>query len=75
LVTCESTGRDHDRLRRALHQAHLPIHVANPRRVKAFGMAKGQMAKTDAMEARLFGAYAAFIDGHVAGSGAPRSST
>jgi transposase len=63
LVTCESTGRYHDRLKRALHQAHLPIHVANPRRVKAFGLAKGQMAKTDAMDARLLCAYAAFIDG------------
>lgn len=62
LVAFESTGRYHERLHAALLQAGVQAHLANPRRVKAFAAAKGQAAKTDALDAKLLCAFAAFVE-------------
>lgn len=62
LLVCESTGRYHDRLAASLLAAGVPHHVANPRRVKAFAAAKGQGAKTDALDAKLLCAFASFVE-------------
>jgi transposase len=62
LVVFESTGQYHTRLHTALIDAGIHAHVANPRRVKAFAIARGHMAKTDALDAKLLCAFAAFVE-------------
>ncbi len=41
----------------ACHQASIPISVINPRQIRDFARAKGQLAKTDAIDARILYDY------------------
>lgn len=58
LVVLESTGGYEADLAEALTSAHLPIAVVNPRQVRDFGKATGQLAKTDRLDARLLALFA-----------------
>lgn len=58
LVVLESTGGYEVALVEALTVAHLPVVVANPRQVRDFGKATGQLAKTDRLDARLLALFA-----------------
>jgi len=58
-IIMEATGRYHRACMRALHERGLPVAVVNPFRAHQFAAFKGQLAKTDSIDARtlaLFGA-------------------
>ena len=58
LVVCEATGGYETALVAALATAGLPVVVANPRQVRDFAKATGQLAKTDALDARILALFA-----------------
>src|SRR5215213_1026226 len=58
LVVLESTGGYEAALVEALTAAQLPVVVVNPRQVRDFGKATGQLAKTDRLDARLLALFA-----------------
>lgn len=52
-VVIEATGRYHRRLAVDLMLAGLSVAIVNPRHVREFARAKGRLAKTDAIDARV----------------------
>jgi transposase len=61
LIVVEATGGLERPLVAALHAAGLPMVVINPRRVRAFANAMGQLAKTDRLDARVIAHFAAAL--------------
>ncbi len=57
LVIMEASGGQEQLLRSALHTANIPLHVANPKRVRDYARAIGWMAKTDRIDAFLLVRY------------------
>ena len=60
-IVVEATGGLEKPLVAALHAAGLPIVVVNPRQVRAFAKAIGQLAKTDRLDAAVLAHFAAAI--------------
>jgi transposase len=58
LIVCEATGGYERALVAALATAALPLVVANPRQVRDFAKATGQLAKTDALDAAVLARFA-----------------
>jgi transposase len=58
LIVCEATGGYEVALVAALATAQLPIVIANPRQVRDFAKATGQLAKTDAIDAQILALFA-----------------
>jgi transposase len=58
LVVCEATGGYEAALVAALATAGLPVVVANPRQVRDFAKATGQLAKTDTIDAQVLALFA-----------------
>lgn len=58
LVVLEATGGREIAVAAALAAAGLPVAVVNPRQVRAFARAIGQLAKTDALDAALLARFA-----------------
>jgi transposase len=58
LVLLEATGGYEHLVVAALAAAGLPVVVANPRQVRDFGRAVGQLAKTDRIDAQLLARFA-----------------
>jgi transposase len=58
LVVLEATGGFEHAVVAALAAAGLPVVVANPRQVRDFARATGQLAKTDAIDAQLLALFA-----------------
>jgi transposase len=58
LIVCEATGGYEAGLVAALARAGLPVVVANPRQVRDFAKATGQLAKTDAIDAAVLALFA-----------------
>ena len=58
LIVLEATGGVHRAVVAALTVAGLPGVVANPRQTRAFANATGQLAKTDALDARALAHFA-----------------
>ena len=56
-VVCEATGPYHKAFVAALHQAGVVVSVVNPRLPRDFARARGQLAKTDKIDARLLADY------------------
>jgi transposase len=56
-VVCEATGGYEQGLVQALNQANLLVSVINPAQVRAAAKAKGQRAKTDAIDACMLTEY------------------
>lgn len=56
-LICEATGGCERLLVAACHQAGIAISVLNPRCVRDFARAKGQLAKTDKIDARILCDY------------------
>ena len=52
-VVCEATGRHSRLLARQMHQAGIPVSIVNPRQIRDFARASGQLAKTDAIDAAV----------------------
>jgi transposase len=61
LIVLEATGGLEIPVTAALHAAGLPVVVLNPRQVRDFAKATGQLAKTDRLDARLLAHFAAAI--------------
>lgn len=61
LIVLEATGGLETRVVSALHTAGLPVVVVNPRQVRDFARALGQLAKTDRLDARVLAHFAAAI--------------
>jgi transposase len=61
LIVLEATGGLERPVVAALQAAGLPVVVVNPRRVKAFARALGQLAKTDPLDARVLARFAEAI--------------
>lgn len=62
LVCLEATGGYEAALVDGLHRRRLPVAVVNPRQVRDFARATGQLAKTDAIDARMIARFAASVD-------------
>src|ERR1700691_2218622 len=58
LIVLEATGGYETALVAALAAAALPVVVANPRQVRDFAKAIGQLAKTDRLDAHLLALFA-----------------
>src|SRR3989442_12154783 len=58
LIVCEATGGFERAAIAALAAAGLPIVVANPRQVRDFARATGQLAKTDELDAGILALFA-----------------
>jgi transposase len=61
LIVLEATGGLEISVVSALHAAGLPVVVVNPRQVRDFAKALGQLAKTDRLDARVLAHFAAAI--------------
>jgi len=61
LIVMEATGGLERPLLRALVDAALPVIVVNPRQVRDFAKATGQLAKTDALDAQVLARFAEVI--------------
>ena len=57
LIVLEATGGYEQKLAGALTDAGFKVAVANPRRVRRFADASGNLAKTDALDARVIAHY------------------
>jgi transposase len=60
-IVLEATGGLEKPVVAALHTAGLPVVVINPRQVRAFAKAIGQLAKTDRLDAAVLAHFAAAI--------------
>ena len=58
LIVLEATGGFERRISRALVSAELRFRIVNPRHVRNFAKATGQLAKTDRMDALILARYA-----------------
>jgi transposase len=58
LIVIEATGGYQNLLAAALRDAELPVQIVNPRWVRDFARAHGQLAKTDKLDAKLLALYA-----------------
>lgn len=58
LIVCEATGGFERAAIAALAAAGLPVVVANPRQVREFARAMGQLAKTDQLDAGILALFA-----------------
>jgi transposase len=61
-IVVESTGGYETLVVAALWAAGLPVVAVNPRWIRAFAKSMGQLAKTDALDARLLALYAERAD-------------
>ncbi len=61
LIVVEATGGYELPLVRVLVEAALPVIVVNPRQVRDFAKATGQLAKTDAIDAQVLALFAARV--------------
>jgi len=59
LVVMEATGGYEAMLAAELYAAGLPVAVVNPRRIRDFARANGQLAKTDKLDATVIATFAA----------------
>jgi transposase len=61
LIVLEATGGYHTPIAAALGAAGLPLAVVNPRQVRDFAKATGQLAKTDAIDAAILALFGARV--------------
>ncbi len=61
LIVLEATGGLEKPVVAAMHTAGLPVVVINPRQVRDFAKAVGQLAKTDRLDAQVLAHFAAAI--------------
>jgi transposase len=60
-IVLEATGGFELPLVAGLMHAHLPVYVLNPRRVRDFARATGQLAKSDKLDAKLLAYFASVL--------------
>jgi transposase len=71
-VVCEATGPYHKAFVAALHQADVVVSVVNPRLPRDFARARGQLAKTDKIDALMLADYGRTM--HPAATAKPEAS-
>ncbi len=64
LCVLESTGGHEHLVSQQLVQAGITVHIAHPSKVVAFAKAKGRLAKTDKIDAKILKEYGQFIQPH-----------
>jgi len=57
LVVVEATGGYEQLIVQAMFSAGIPVHVANPTRIRSYARAKGVLAKTDTIDAVIITEY------------------
>jgi transposase len=62
LICLEATGGYERVLCAALHRQRLPVSVVNPRQIRDFARARGELAKTDAIDAAVIACFAAMFN-------------
>jgi transposase len=62
LIVMEATGGYELALACALQAEGLPVAIVNPRRIRDFAKAAGQIAKTDKLDARIIAQFAATLE-------------
>jgi transposase len=62
LIVLEATGGYERLVARTLEEAKFPIRIMNPRQVRDFAKALGQLAKTDRVDCRILGLFAEKIE-------------
>jgi transposase len=62
LITLENTGGYEQLAAEYFSEKGYKVHVAHPTKVKSFARAKGRLAKTDVIDAKLIREYGRFID-------------
>lgn len=62
LVVLESTGGCEQLAADCFSKAEFMVHVAHPNQVRAYAKAKGFLAKTDKIDARILEEYGKFIE-------------
>ena len=62
LIVCEASGGYERRLVNYLRWNNFPVHVAHANKVRAFAKAKGLLAKSDKIDARVISLYAKVMD-------------
>lgn len=62
LIVMEATGGYESLLAGTLQAEELAVAVVNPRRIRDFARASGQMAKTDALDAKIIAHYGAILE-------------
>lgn len=62
LVVLESTGGYERLVVHSLSLAGMVVHVAHPNKVVAYAKAKGRLAKTDKIDAKILCSYGSFIE-------------
>lgn len=62
LAVLESTGGYELLAAHCLNEAGATVHIAHPNKVRAFAKVKGQLAKTDKLDALTLSAYGQFIE-------------
>jgi transposase len=62
LLVVEASGGYEHNLVKALRAADIPVHVANPGRVRHLAIAIGILAKTDKIDARAIAAFGEMVD-------------
>lgn len=61
LIVLEATGGYERRVVAVLAEAGLPVAVVNPRQVRDFAKATGQLAKTDALDAQIIATFGSMV--------------
>lgn len=61
LCVLESTGGYEHLISKCLVEAGITVHIAHPNKVVAFAKAKGRLAKTDKIDAKILKEYGEFI--------------
>lgn len=56
-VVCEATGGYEFEMAQAIDQVQVPVSIVNPRAVRDLAKGLGQLAKTDAIDARIIARY------------------
>jgi transposase len=56
-IVVEATGGYEERLVMALYEAGMPVALVSPQRVRQYARAKGLLAKTDQLDARMLAEY------------------
>ena len=62
LAVVESTGGYESMVVNRLDKSGITVHIAHPNKAKAFAQAKGRLAKTDKIDAKLLKEYGQFIN-------------
>jgi transposase len=65
LIVLESTGGLENKIFRQLQKRNFPVVVVNPRQIRDFAKATGQLAKTDSLDARIIAHFAEAIQPEV----------